>query len=225
MIFTDYLSGMGTNAIARKLRKLGIKTKLDCTWHETVIRKMLTNEKYKGDMLLQKCFRLDHISKRTVKNEGQLPQYYVEDSHEPIIDKETFDAVQERLKRNATTKPKGPLKVYPFSGKIVCEKCGKNYRRKTTASGIRWICATYNTYGKEYCDSQQIPETTLEAIVGDREFAQIRIPCAGTVKVLWADGTETEHHWENPSRSESWTPEMKEKARERKLQCLKSQLQ
>ena len=223
MIFNDYLSGMGTNAIVRKLRKLDIKTKHNCTWHDTVIRKMLTNEKYKGDMRLQKCFRLDHITKRTVKNEGQLPQFYVENSHEPIIDKETFDAVQERLKQNSYAKPKGPHKIYPFSGKILCEKCGKNYRRKTTASGVRWICSTYNTYGKAYCDSQQIPEATLDAIVADKEFTQIRIPGPGTIRVLWADGSETTHHWENPSRSESWTPEMKEKARERKLQCQKSQ--
>ena len=209
MIFSDYLSGMGLNAIVRKLRDMGIPTKHERTWKESVVRKMLTNEKYKGDMRLQKCFRLDHISKKTVKNEGQLPQYYVEEAHEAIIDKDTFDAVQEELKRRSVPAPKAPPTIYPFTRKIVCEKCGKNYRRKTTASGIRWICTTFNTYGKAYCDSQQIPESTLEMIVGDRAFTQIRIPGPGVIKVQWEDGSETVHKWSNPSRSESWTPEMR----------------
>lgn len=209
MIFSDYLSGMGLNAIVRKLRDMGIPTKHERTWKESVVRKMLTNEKYKGDMRLQKCFRFDHISKKTVKNEGQLPQYYVEEAHEAIIDKVTFDAVQEELKRRSVPAPKAPPTIYPFTRKIVCEKCGKNYRRKTTASGIRWICTTFNTYGKAYCDSQQIPESTLEIIVGDRAFTQIRIPGPGVIKVQWEDGSETVHKWSNPSRSESWTPEMR----------------
>ena len=223
MIFNDYLSGMGMNAIVRKLRKSGIKTKHDRTWHESGVRKILTNEKYTGDMLLQKCFRVDHITKRTVKNEGQLPQYYVEDAHEPIISKGVFEAVQRKLAQNAPPPSDTARRVYPFTGKILCEKCGKNFRRRTTAAGFRWACSTFMTYGKAYCDARQIPESVLEAITDGRAFKQIRVPSAGVVKVLWADGTETEHHFENPSRAESWTPQMRQLAKERRLQCLKNQ--
>lgn len=77
---------------------------------------------------------------------------------------------------------------------------------KTAAPGQT---AETRTYGKAYCDSQQIPESTLEMIVGDRAFTQIRIPGPGVIKVQWEDGSETVHKWSNPSRSESWTPEMR----------------
>ena len=219
MIFEDYLSGMGPNAIARKLRRMKIPTKHGGTWRENVILNMLSNEKYKGDMLLQKTFRLDHITKKKVKNEGQLPQYYVENAHEAIISPELFDAVQAERKRRSGHRKSGGRKTYPFTGKIICGKCGKNYRRKTTSAGIRWVCSTYNTYGKEFCDAKQIPEDVLESIVANRDFQQIRTLDEHTLRVIWADGTESTHHWENHSRSESWTAEMREKARARSLKC------
>lgn len=222
MIFEDYLSGMGSNAIARKLRRMELPTKHGGTWRENVILNMLSNEKYKGDMLLQKTFRLDHISKKKVRNEGQLPQYYVENSHDAIIPPDLFDAVQAERKRRSVLEKSRERKTYPFTGKIICGKCGKKYRRKTTSAGIRWICSTYNTYGKEFCDAKQIPENILESIVGDRDFRQICALDEHTLKVIWADGTESVHNWENRSRSESWTEEMRKEARERSLKCRKN---
>ena len=225
MIFSDYLSGMGVNAIVRKLRDLGIPAKHGGIWKQNVVRGMLQNEKYKGDLLLQKTFVLDHISKKQIKNEGQLPQYYVDNAHEAIIEPSVFDAVQAELQRRSTGKGKPAAGRYPFSGKIVCEKCGKKYRRKTTTAGVKWTCSTYNTYGKAYCDAQQIPEPILEGIIGQREFRQIRVPCAGEVKVIWADGSETVHYWQNPSRGDSWTDEMRRAAGERSRQWHRSQSQ
>ncbi len=215
MIFDDYLAGMGANAIVRKLTALGVPTKLGVRWRENIIRDMLKNEKYKGDLLLQKTFRPDHVSKRTVMNEGQLPQYYVQGDHEAIVSPDVFDAVQEEMVRRSKGIRKSPGQLYPFSGKIICEKCGKHFRRKTTKSGIKWVCSTYNTYGKAACDAQQIPEPALLTIVGDRPFACVRVPEDGMVIVCWADGSESVHHWENPSRAESWTVEMRQKAAER----------
>ena len=225
MIFSDYLSGMGVNAIVRKLRRLNIPAKYGGVWGQNTIQKMLRNEKYKGDLLLQKTFIVDHISKKQAKNDGQLPQYYVENAHEAIIEPAVFDEVQTEIKRRAKNEGKPAPARYPFTGKIMCEKCGKNYRRKTTAAGIRWCCSTFNTYGKAYCDAQQIPETILEGIVGNREFKQIRVPCAGEIKVVWTDGSETVHHWQNPSRSESWTEEMRRAARERNKKWHENQSQ
>jgi DNA invertase Pin-like site-specific DNA recombinase len=170
MIFTDYLSGMGKNAIVKKLISLGIPTKNGGKWCENNITKILRNEKYSGDMLLQKVFSENHITKKTRKNNGELPQYYVENSHEPIVDKDTFQRVQEEIRRRAECchSSKNPPETYPFTGKIVCGQCGKNYRRKTANAGTpyekaAWICSTFNNYGKSVCGSQQIPEDILEA--------------------------------------------------------------
>ena len=221
MIFADFLSGMGKNAIMKKLNALGIPTKRSETWNETVIGTMLRNEKYKGDLLLQKTFIEDHISKKKRTNNGQLPMYYIEDAHEPIIDRGTFQRVQDELVRRAAlyrTTPK-PLEPYRFTGKIVCGLCGKNYRRKIFHPGTPygkavWICATFNKMGKGHCASQQIPEDILTNIV-DGDFKQIRIPEPNMLILVRPDGSEEERHWHHKPRSESWTDEKREMARKR----------
>ena len=109
-IFTDYLNGMGLTAISKKCAKRGFK--ISTAGVSSVIR----NEKYTGDMLLQKYFLSDHIFKRKVKNTGQLPQYYVKDHHEAIISKDMFEAVQVEIKRrsdNHNPKRKPPEHGYP----------------------------------------------------------------------------------------------------------------
>ncbi len=155
--------------------------------------------------------------------EHDVALHYGEKGANAIIQRPR-DAVQVEIARRSAGQ-KSPKSEYPFTGKILCEKCGKNYRRKTTAAGIRWCCSTFNTYGREYCDAQMIPESVLEGIVGDREFKRISVPCAGTIRVEWADGTESEHHWQNPSRSKSWTEEMRQRASERSKEWHKSQSQ
>jgi hypothetical protein len=93
MIFNDYLSGMGRNAIMKKLDGLKIKPKYSNQWHESTIDKILRNEKYCGDMLLQKTYVSNHIDKKSCRNKGELPMYLVKDCHKAIIDKKTFDKV------------------------------------------------------------------------------------------------------------------------------------
>ena len=220
LIFNLYLSGLGKTAIAKELNARGIPSKNGGRWYESVIGKILTNEKYAGDMRLQKTFVTDHISKRQVKNEGQLPQYYVRDAHEAIIDRDTFERVQAELQRRAEQHtPSKPHKdEYLFTGKIVCGQCGKHYRRKITANKPVWICATFNRLGKAYCSSQQIPEQVLLELVDGEPFTQLRIPAANTVVIIRPDGTEVTKHWQT-SRRDSWTEEMRmeasKKAKER----------
>ena len=96
-IFADYLSGMGIISIMKKYRKR------DISFSKNGIAGMLRNEKYQGDMLLQKTFVENHITKRKVKNIGQLPQYYVSKSHEEIISRDTFAAVQQEIARSVIT--------------------------------------------------------------------------------------------------------------------------
>lgn len=220
LIYSSYLSGMGLLAICKLLTEKEYPTVCGGQWRESTIRRILTNEKYIGDMLLQKTFREDHITKKTRRNKGELPKYYIENSHEPIIDRNTFRMVREEITRRAinTAGYKQPTTKSEFTKKIVCEQCGANYRRKILAGGkVVWICGTFNRLGKAFCPSQQIPEEILKELVCNTEFSEIRIPCANTVIIVMPDGAKTVRTWQNRSRSKSWTPEMKQIARERRL--------
>ena len=102
-IFDCYLSGMGLNAIARMLQKDGVPTKHGGRWADKTVRQILSNEKYKGTLLLQKTFSLDHISKKKAVNKGALPQYLVENSHDAIVSPDTSDAVQRVIESKSNT--------------------------------------------------------------------------------------------------------------------------
>ena len=230
-IFADYLNGMGITAIMKKHRKRGVKISTNG------ISGILRNEKYAGDLLLQKSFVADHISKRKVKNTGQLPQFHVTDSHEAIIPKPIFEAVQDEIaRRSANHKPKPPQeRRYPFTGLIRCGKCGVPYKRKHASAGskyekIVWICPTFDQLGKEECDSQQIPEDilikkALEVLHLHRfdetalraSIQEIRVPEHNRVVFVFPDYHEVSVEWNHISRRHSWTPEMREVARQRAL--------
>ena len=230
-IFSDYLSGIGKLKIANMLNEERILTINGCTWTTEDIRRILQNEKYAGNMLLQKSYRENHITKKCRKNNGELPQYYVKESHESIIEPQIFKSVQELLKKRSElfTPPKSTVAVYPFTGKIKCGCCNKNYRRKTTVTGIVWICSTYNTKGKKYCPkSKQIPEEKLYdaccEVLGISEFnegifqsaiQQIVIPAPNRIKFIFSDNTRKTVEWKDRSRSESWTEDMRKIAGER----------
>ncbi|MEG1406943.1 MAG: recombinase family protein [Ruthenibacterium sp.] len=226
LIYHLYLSGLGTTAIAKELNTRAISSKNGGLWYESVIGNILKNEKYVGDMRLQKTFVKDHISKKQMKNEGQLPQYYVQNAHEAIIDRETFNEVQAEIQWRTENRKSGkPAQDrYFFTGKIVCGQCGKHYRRKITGGKVVWICATFNRLGKAYCASQQIPEKILQELVDGEPFSKLRIPKANTVIIVRPDGTEITKHWQT-SRRDSWTEEMRivasEKAKERKKEWQK----
>lgn len=163
MIFKLYLEGMGTNAIMKHLRRLKVPTKTGGQWGESSVMKILKNEKYTGNLLLQKKYVKDHITKKLCINHGELPKYYVENNHEAIIDIETFEKVQQKIKSQPNSSKKEKTKnTYPFTSKITCGQCGKHYRRKINGMGSKyahpvWICATYNRLGKKFCSSKQIP--------------------------------------------------------------------
>ena len=230
MIFNDYLSGMGNQAIANKLHEMGVPTKGGGQWSAWSIRRILRNEKYCGDILFQKSFRENHITKRKIENVGQLPQYYVEEAHEAIIDKETFMRVQEQLRsqHDHFTPDKPTTGTYPFTGMIHCGCCGKYYRRKVQPYRVTWICQTYNTRGKKYCKtSKQIPDDVLykcscevlEIAEFDEDYfhsmiESILVPKPNVLIFISKDGHEQRVTWQDHSRSEAWTPEKKVQAAE-----------
>ncbi|MBY5022391.1 recombinase family protein [Streptococcus suis] len=138
---------------------------------------MLQNEKYKGDALLQKTFTVDFLTKKRVQNDGQVDQYYVENSHEAIIDKDIWELVQLELARRKAYREEHQLKSYimqnddnPFTTKVFCKECGSAFGRKnwTTSRGKRkvWQCNNrYRVKGQIGCQNNHIDEETLEKAV------------------------------------------------------------
>ena len=130
-IFDSYLSGMGFTAIMKTLNEKGIPTRNGNAWCKNSVVKVLRNYAYTGNLLLQKTYRENHLTKRTLQNNGELPKYHIEHSHEAIIPLRQFNAVQEEIKRRAEKHAHvAPKVTYPFTGLIVCGNCGKHYRRK-----------------------------------------------------------------------------------------------
>lgn len=223
-IFSEYLAGSGMTAIAKRLNADGILTRYGNSWGKTSVGKVLQNYAYTGNLLLQKYRRVDHLTKRDEPNNGALPKYHITDAHEPIIPLRSFNAVQEEIKRRAAkhTHPGVKHKEYPFSGKITCAGCGKHYRRKVKENGPVWICTTYNTYGKAACPSKAIPESILEAIVdevgGIGKITALQACEGNTLVLTLTSGEQIVKRWQGRSRRQSWTPEMKEKARQKDLE-------
>ena len=221
-IYREYLSGLGTNKIMKGLIEDKIPTRREKEWHENCIVRILKNYNYTGNLLLQKTYRVDHMNKKMMINNGELPMYHVEKAHEPIIDIETFNAVQLEMARRAeiAQRPKVAQPSYPFSKLIVCGNCGKNYRRKKTATQSVWICSTYNNLGKQYCASKQIPETTLieitQTVAPIDEIKVIKALDNNTLEYHLKNGNVEIRTWVDRSRSESWTDEMRAQASERR---------
>ena len=235
-IYSDYLSGLGAVAIMKKLNTDGIPSRFGNAWNKSGVMSVLRNYTYTGNLLLQTTFSENHLTKRKMANNGQHPQYHVEGSHEPIIDISTYNSVQLEIAKRAKkhTHPGQKKNTYPFTGKLVCTGCGKHYRRKVTKARPVWICSTFNTMGKALCLSKQIPEETLyhmaaealgmdvfseEAFFG--KITAVRVKKDNILVFCFKDRTETVKRWQDRSRRESWTEEMKEaprqKNRERRL--------
>ena len=166
-IFRLYLEGASILKITRILESEGIKTVTGKDkWHYSVIEKMLQNEKYMGDALLQKTYTIDFLTKKRVKNQGIVPQYYIEDNHEAIIPKELFYRVQEERTRRASLNKSAVARKtksekskysskYALSEIMVCGECGQPYRRQTWSkygekSGV-WRCESRLKNGTKYC--------------------------------------------------------------------------
>lgn len=216
-IYAEYLDGKGLEAIVNGLNADGVLTQKGYTWHKGPVSRILRNSNYTGNLLLQRFYSENHITKRKCANDGELPKYAAADTHEAIISPEIFAAVQEEIATRAEKfTPKPPQKErYPYTGLIVCGKCGKHYRRKVTATGPVWICSTYNSKGKAACPSKQIPEPILMDLTADMALGDITEICAEDGNRLvfsFADGHKSVKQWHDRSRAESWTPEMRQTA-------------
>ncbi len=170
-IFREYLEGASCMKIARGLERDGIRTARDNPrWHDSTVRKILENEKYMGDALLQKTYTIDFLNKKRGRNNGTLPQYYIEDDHEAIIPKELFMSVQEEMARRSSErdmngKRQGFSANHAFSHIVTCECCGEHFRRlhwnNRGKKTIVWRCKT-RLEDKTRCSARTVSEDTLQ---------------------------------------------------------------
>lgn len=173
-IFQRYIEGAGCFVIAKELTRLKYQTKKGNTeWHESTVRGIIKNEKYKGDLLLGKTFTVDPISHRRLDNMGEEEKYYISNHHEPIISEEVFEQAQKILNQRSSTKNnKGRnekfSQKYTFSSILFCGFCNKSLTRRNWHSGTThekrvWQCVTATKKGKMYCpDSKGIDEDVIE---------------------------------------------------------------
>lgn len=191
-IYRCYLDGMSMNLIADRLNEKGLTTKGGSSpYRKMVVQRILTNEKYTGDALLQKTYVTDCITKKMRKNNGELPMYLVKNHHEPIISRSDFNRVQEEMARRSakrtiadklTKTGQGKYSAkYALSELLICGECGEHYRRVTwTAKGfkeIKWRCVSRIQYGKKKChssptvDEQAFHRAIVSAI---NEFCEVK---------------------------------------------------
>lgn len=167
-IYGLFLQGKTPYQIAKQLTAEGIPMPGGKTiWSKSVVQSILTNEKYKGDALLQKVFTTDFLTKKKKKNEGEVPQYYVEGNHEAIIQPAVFDLVQKEMIRRSTGKDRhGSVSL--FSSRIRCGDCGAFYGSKVWHSTdkyrkVIWRC-NYKYKGQDNCSTPHLDEATIKAL-------------------------------------------------------------
>ena len=230
-VFSQYANGASLAEIAHWLKANKVPCIVQGEWSSRKVRLILANEKYSGNALLQKTYRNNHIEKLKRVNRGELPQFYVEDTHPAIVDMITYQIVKERLQEASDyfTSPSAPSDS-PFSKKMVCGYCGEYIKRAKNNARTIWHCHRYLEDGKAGCKyAKQIRNDMLEEfcceVFGWESFnADFIRKNVVKIKVFdrkllfeMVDGRTIEKVWKHKSRSASWTPEMRERARQKAL--------
>lgn len=238
-IYQNFLDGKSRQETEKEFAAEGIKTRGGYRWVDSDLKVILTNVTYTGNMLYQKEYVVDPISKKTRKNRGELPQYYVENTHPAIISKETFDYVQAEMARRRELGCFGnkALTLNCFSTKIKCGLCGRSFVRSTRTNRAKmsllgkkytfWACTSHKKNNCPYCKSGTIREDVLKEecakVLGTLEFdedtfgervKQITVPETGTMIFEFTDGSTLEHHWHRNAKKESWTDAHRKRASE-----------
>ena len=203
LIYKLYLDGLSVKAIADCLMQREIPNKNgEPEWRHDMVLRILKNEKYAGDALLQKQYTADCITHKRVKNNGERPMYFVEDCHPAIIDRATFNLVQQEMARRASKRKVSDKCVteqgrysskYALTELMVCGECGTPYRRVTwNVHGnkqIVWRCISRLDHGSRYCkNSPSIHEEPLQKAIVDaiNEYHG----CAGEIAGILRAGAE-----------------------------------
>lgn len=222
-IYREYLEGGSLLQIARGLEADGILTAAGKSkWRPETLRKILQNEKYIGDALLQKTYTVDFLNKKRVQNNGIVPQYYVENSHEPIIPRDLYMQVQEEMARRANLHSGAKRKKRVYSSKyalssiVYCPKCGEIYRRiawnNRGKHSVVWRCCTRVEHGPEQCDAPTIQESDLQAAVV--KAINLTLGNRSAMMTVLQKNIETVILQENENSAEVITAKLKEKQKE-----------
>ena len=167
-IYAMFLDGKTPSGIAAALTKRGVPTPAGkATWQASTVKSILSNEKYRGDALLQKTFTVDFLTKKAKVNEGEAPQYYVENSHPAIVSAEVFELVQAELTKRRQRGGRTSA-VTPFSGRLICGECGAYFGSKVWHSTDAYRSVIYRCnrkYEKKGapCPSPHVREEELRA--------------------------------------------------------------
>lgn len=172
-IFKEYISGKGALRIARDFNIEEVPTVTGAKWRDTTIRGMIRNEKYCGDLILQKSITKDEVTFKRKKNKGELPKYYIKDNHPPIVSRADFELAQKITEQRRLLKGLSSSVIakqtnrYVFSSKIICGCCGCKFKRVTynppkANKYIAWRCNSYTDEFIKGCGSSYIKNNTLE---------------------------------------------------------------
>lgn len=232
-IYQNFLDGKSRLETERELEAEGIRTRQGCVMRDSNIKKILTNITYTGNMLFQKEFISDPINKKRKQNRGELPQYWVEDTHEAIIDLETFQYIQDEMarRRQLGALANKSLNISCFTGKIKCPYCGVSYmhntRKPRTPNGKRlefWVCGSRKKKGG-HCEvgasiNQDNMKKVLAEVLDIDEFDDevfldkvdfINVPKRYTLEIHLQDGTIVTRPCENTGHQDCWTKEYRDK--------------
>ncbi len=229
LIFDNFMNGLSAESTEKQLEEMGVKSYKGVHFSNSSVRQILSNVTYTGNLLFQKEYVSDPITGKSKKNNGELPQYWVENTHEAIIPMEIFQAVQKerQRRRELGVLANWSINTSCFTSKIKCPICGKSYRR----SGKRqrkdpnevyyiWICRTKSEKGAKFCDAKSIPEKKLKAVcaeaLGLNEFdetqfservRQITVIGDDTLEFYFTDGTVLQKKWKSTAKTDWWTVE------------------
>ena len=164
-IFQAYLSGLNAQSIAEQMNQAYVLLGIENTrkWHNTTILYILSNERYIGDSLWQKTYATDSLPTRQIKNTGSKTQYYIEHTHTPIIDRDTYSAVQRlREKRKLDAKYNDDYQPNILKKRIMCANCNVPFQRKVRSGETKWMCRVHNN-SKDDCPTFPIEEAAFHS--------------------------------------------------------------
>ena len=191
-IFRDFLEGMTIPEICAALQKDGIRAPGGKDkWYPSTVQSMLQNEKFQGDLLLQKTYTVDFLTKERAFNHGHMPQYYVENAHEPILPREVFQIAQGEMLRRQVAKCGSNQPVYTcnkfsLSGVSQCGSCGAPYRRHMKEYGVKWRCKA----GCKQCPSVKEEELHEAVVQAFKKLPEMRESLVRIDERIQAGGIE-----------------------------------
>ena len=236
LIFQMYLNKVSAERMEIELKEMGVIATNGGYFNIGTIRDMLLNITYTGNLLLQKSYTPNPLVRGKKENTGQLPKYYVENNHEPIIPMEMFMQVQEERERRKAEGQRANFgkNITCFSCRVKCPICGKNYMRNSrskNSDGIKahiWTCGTRLTGGSKACPGKTINEIALKRVSAkvlgldefdsnafDEQIEKVIVVGDDLLEFHFNDGKIVSEKWEYNARKEYWTEEKKKERAEK----------